>query len=50
LLGVFDQSYQNNLLWQQRIKLVNLNKEHDLSDVKKLVLEIEKKTGFKFHY
>ena len=41
----FGQKLQaKNYTWEA---VVNLNKEHDLSDVKKLVLEIEKKTGFK---
>ena len=41
----FGQKLQaKNYTWEA---VVNLNKEHGLSDVKKLVSEIEKKTGFK---
>ena len=41
----FGQKLQaKNYTWEA---VVNLNSEHGLSDVKKLVLEIEKKTGFK---
>jgi len=41
---VFGQKLQaKNYTWEA---VVNLNKEHDLSAVKKLVSEIEKKTGF----
>jgi hypothetical protein len=41
----FGQKLQaKNYTWEA---VVNLNKEHDLTAVKKLVLEIEKKTGFK---
>ena len=41
----FGQKLQaKNYTWEA---VVNLNKEHDLIDVRKLVLEIEKKTGFK---